>query len=258
MRVVARQQARPGGAARVHQTPMRAALLGWPIPGFRARQAGHAPRLVGKARRHHHRQGQDPVHPAHGRPAQSPQGPADSSPRPSARSAIAWPRAGRSSKGRCQGHRRPDRVPWRRTEDPTSRAPYRRCALGAQAGLAGLHVRRTRRSRTGRAREPIEPTFMLDTNICTDSMKRKPPEVSARYAERPTACTALFRGSGVGRGTEGGLPYPPPSIAFSSPLSCSRFRSSKPPTRTPLTKTIGKVGQPLHILSALRRRHWPR
>jgi hypothetical protein len=34
-----------------------------------------------------------------------------------------------------------------------------------------------------------------------------------------------------------------------------RLRSSAPPTSTPLTKTIGKVGQPVHIFSALRRRH---
>jgi hypothetical protein len=43
-------------------------------PGFRARQTGYSPRLVGDARRHHHRQGKDQVHPGHGRHAQSPEG----------------------------------------------------------------------------------------------------------------------------------------------------------------------------------------
>ena len=41
----------------------------------------------------------------------------------------------------------------------------------------------------------------------------------------------------------------------SETLSINLARSSAPPTNMPLTKTIGKVGQPVHILSALRRRH---
>ena len=39
-----------------------------------------------------------------------------------------------------------------------------------------------------------------------------------------------------------------------SPLAISLARSSAPPTSVPLTKTIGKVGQPVHIFNALRRR----
>ena len=42
------------------------------------------------------------------------------------------------------------------------------------------------------------------------------------------------------------------------PLSMSLARSLAPPTSVPFTKTIGKVGQPVHILSALRRRQPPR
>ena len=41
---------------------------------------------------------------------------------------------------------------------------------------------------------------------------------------------------------------------FNSPLLISRPRSSAPPTKTPLTNTIGKVGHPVHIFNALRRR----
>ena len=44
------------------------------------------------------------------------------------------------------------------------------------------------------------------------------------------------------------------SMRASSPLSSSRSRSVAPPISTPLTKIIGNVGQPVHILSALRRR----
>ncbi len=47
----------------------------------------------------------------------------------------------------------------------------------------------------------------------------------------------------------------PVSIRFSSPLSIRRSRSLAPPIRTPLTNTIGKVGHPVHIFKALRRRH---
>ena len=39
-----------------------------------------------------------------------------------------------------------------------------------------------------------------------------------------------------------------------SPLAINRATSSAPPTSTPLTNTIGKVGQPDHIFNALRRR----
>ena len=44
------------------------------------------------------------------------------------------------------------------------------------------------------------------------------------------------------------------SIRVSSPLVISRSRSSAPPIRTPLTNTIGNVGQPVHIFRLLRRR----
>ena len=50
------------------------------------------------------------------------------------------------------------------------------------------------------------------------------------------------------------LPHSP-SVRFSSPLAIKASISLPPPTSTPLTKTIGKVGQPVHIFSALRRRH---
>ena len=43
-----------------------------------------------------------------------------------------------------------------------------------------------------------------------------------------------------------------PSVRFSSPLVTSRSSSSAPPISVPLTNTIGKVGQPVHIFSALR------
>jgi hypothetical protein len=46
----------------------------------------------------------------------------------------------------------------------------------------------------------------------------------------------------------------PASIVFSSPLTISAFRSLAPPTSTPLTNTIGNVGQPVHSFSALRSR----
>jgi hypothetical protein len=49
-----------------------------------------------------------------------------------------------------------------------------------------------------------------------------------------------------------------PSIVLISPLSISRFTSSAPPTSTPLTNTIGNVGHPVHILSAVRRFHEPK
>ena len=45
-----------------------------------------------------------------------------------------------------------------------------------------------------------------------------------------------------------------PSNRFSSPLLTRRWRSSAPPTKLPLTNTIGKVGQPAHIFNALRSR----
>ena len=44
------------------------------------------------------------------------------------------------------------------------------------------------------------------------------------------------------------------SIFCSSPLASNFSTSSAPPTSVPLTNTIGKVGQPVHILSALRLR----
>ena len=44
------------------------------------------------------------------------------------------------------------------------------------------------------------------------------------------------------------------TIRVNSPLSISRSRSSAPPINTPLTNTIGKVGHPVHIFKALRRR----
>jgi len=46
----------------------------------------------------------------------------------------------------------------------------------------------------------------------------------------------------------------PISICFNSPLWITRSRSSAPPIRTPLTNTIGKVGHPVHIFNAVRRR----
>ena len=49
----------------------------------------------------------------------------------------------------------------------------------------------------------------------------------------------------------------PASRVFNSPFSISLRRSRAPPTSMPLTNTIGKVGQPLHILSAVRRRQSP-
>ena len=42
----------------------------------------------------------------------------------------------------------------------------------------------------------------------------------------------------------------------SSPLPINLLRSSAPPTNTPRTNTMGKVGQPVHIFRALRKRHW--
>ena len=50
-------------------------------------------------------------------------------------------------------------------------------------------------------------------------------------------------------------PHGSPSRRFSSPLWMSFSTSSQPPTRTPRTNTIGNEGQPVHIFSALRRRH---
>jgi hypothetical protein len=41
----------------------------------------------------------------------------------------------------------------------------------------------------------------------------------------------------------------------SSPLSKRAISSLAPPTSTPLWKHMGNVGQPVHILSAVRRRH---
>ena len=49
-----------------------------------------------------------------------------------------------------------------------------------------------------------------------------------------------------------------PSARFNSPVSIRRPISAAPPTSVPFTNTIGNVGQPLHIFSALRLRHWPR
>ena len=43
-----------------------------------------------------------------------------------------------------------------------------------------------------------------------------------------------------------------------APFFTNRSRSCAPPTSTPFTNTMGRVGQPVHILSARRRRHWPR
>lgn len=48
------------------------------------------------------------------------------------------------------------------------------------------------------------------------------------------------------------------SMRLNSPLSISLFKSLAPPIRMPLTKIIGKVGQPLHILSEPRCRQLPR
>ncbi len=48
-----------------------------------------------------------------------------------------------------------------------------------------------------------------------------------------------------------------PSMRCSSPDSIRARVSLAPPISVPLTNTIGKVGQPVHILSALRRRHEP-
>ncbi len=49
-----------------------------------------------------------------------------------------------------------------------------------------------------------------------------------------------------------------PSSRCSSPLASSFSVSAAPPISVPRTKTIGKVGQPVHIFSALRRRHSPK
>ena len=46
-----------------------------------------------------------------------------------------------------------------------------------------------------------------------------------------------------------------PSVRLNSPPLTSFSSSCAPPISWPLTKTIGKVGQPAHIFSALRRRH---
>ena len=46
-----------------------------------------------------------------------------------------------------------------------------------------------------------------------------------------------------------------PSVRFNSPLAIRASASSQPPTSVPLTKTIGNVGQPVHIFSELRFRH---
>lgn len=49
-----------------------------------------------------------------------------------------------------------------------------------------------------------------------------------------------------------------PSMRLNSPLSISAWSSLAPPTSTPLTNTIGNVGQPVHIFKALRGRHMPK
>ena len=46
----------------------------------------------------------------------------------------------------------------------------------------------------------------------------------------------------------------PISISFNSPLWIRRSRSAAPPIRMPLTNIMGKVGHPVHIFKALRRR----
>ena len=46
-----------------------------------------------------------------------------------------------------------------------------------------------------------------------------------------------------------------PRYFLISPFFNNRSRSCAPPTSTPFTNTSGKVGQPVHILSARRRRH---
>ncbi len=59
-------------------------------------------------------------------------------------------------------------------------------------------------------------------------------------------------------GHAGPFCMPQRNSVCSSPLAISRSRSAAPPTSVPRTNTIGKVGQPAHIFSAVRSRHWLR
>ncbi len=79
-----------------------------------------------------------------------------------------------------------------------------------------------------------------------------------RQAAQTAGLETRFGHSGTGRqgqrqrNAEGA----PGVVHLISPLASSRCRSSAPPISTPRTNTIGNVGQPVHIFSALRRRHW--
>ena len=89
----------------------------------------------------------------------------------------------------------------------------------------------------------------------------------AAFGERCGRCRAKGQRAGHQPGGEARKPESmphrragrySPSARFNSPVSISRAISDAPPTSVPFTNTIGNVGQPLHIFSALRLRHWPR
>jgi len=80
---------------------------------------------------------------------------------------------------------------------------------------------------------------------------------SANTAATPAGSRRRRSATGVGRRLGRVTAPGQASRRCSSPLAISVSISSAPPTSVPLTNTIGKVGQPVHIFSALRRRQSP-
>ena len=132
----------------------------------------------------------------------------------------------RPGRWRSAPARRPGRTPGRASccvPAPAARRNARRCARRCRAPH--------RADATPCRRKPRAPRPRCGTGSALRPVRPAPAGRAAEPRQRAQA-----------------------SRRRSSPLSISLTSSAAPPTSTPLTKTIGKVGQPVHIFSALRRR----
>ena len=96
-----------------------------------------------------------------------------------------------------------------------------------------------------------------DSRARTRTRTRTRTRARTRISIRPRTRTCQHqRAQHAGGAAERPHAAHSPSRRLSSPLRTSLARLSAPPTNTPLTNTIGKVAQPVHIFNAPRACHW--
>ena len=127
-----------------------------------------------------------------------------------------------------------------------------RTPLRMPATWQSAERRRRRRRRSGRrGRRRCRPAGGRTGRV--DAVDRRASTAAVR-----TAARASQRPRPIGTGAPRGPTFAGELIRRACASAHRRSRAARarsaPPTSVPLTKTIGKVGQPVHIFSALRRR----